>query len=257
MNTKTTKLSQISNAIFFASIIFCLFFLWCNYYIKSIKISFISSIIVFVAFLVIYVPIKNLFTKKKTKSKLELESFNNFKLQLQLSQCDCIVNLLKSYLQISSHKKLNSNHYLINNSFDLFICTEENLEPTKIYNCIQNRVTNKIKVLTLEPLTIPFELKNVEIEVINSEQIYKYSKDNNINTLEQINLKKKQKYRLKDIICVVLCKEKSKNYWWLGFLLLFSSLFTPFSTYYIIFSTILFVLALVSRFDFIFKSKNN
>lgn len=255
MNTKTTKLSKISNTLFLSSIIFCLFFLWCNYYTKNLKLSLISSIIVFFAFLIIYIPIKLAVSQKKTNKKKEIEKFDNFKLQLQYSKSSNILKLIEKELNINNYQKISDNHFFVNNSFDIYIYTSVH---TPVENIIQNRISDNIYILCLEKISIPVHINNINITILDSVYLFKLLDSDIPNTLDKVITIKKPKYRLKDIVCIVLCREKSRNYFWLGVLLLFSSLFTPFSTYYIIFATILFILSLISRFNSIlFKPKTN
>lgn len=254
MDFKSSHFSKVSNTIFLASIIFCLFFLWCNYCTKNINISFISSIIVFVAFLIIYIPIKIHHENKKKSLKSNKSKFEYFKLQLQYTQIEYILLFLKDYLKIDKCEHVSYNHYYINDSFDLYIClfNDNDFLLSNIFSC---RKSSLIKILSPEIFDIPISIENVNIEFINLNELYKYSEQNNIEYLTKININKKPKYSPKDLLCIVLCKEKSKNYFWLGVLLLFSSLFTPYSTYYIVFSSILFIMSLISRFNFPFQSK--
>lgn len=255
MDYKITKLSQISNTLFFASIIFCLFFLWCNYYTKNINISFLSSIIVFFAFLILYIPLKIHIKNKKNNIKKNKENLEYFKLQLQYSKETTLVNTLNKYLNTDNFQKISSNHYFVNNDYDLFIYKSH--ENTKIEQFFTTRISNNIKILTLEQLDFPIKIKDVNITFLDLNDFYREYIEKFNGELETVETKIKPKYGLKSILRIVLCKEKSKNYFWIGFLLLFSSLFTPYSTYYIIFSSILFIMSLISRFNFAFEFKKN
>ncbi len=257
MNYKTTILSKVSNTIFYASIVFCIFFLWCNFYTKNVNISFISSIIVFTAFLIIYIPIKLHKTNKSKISQSKKDKFDYFKLQIKYSQNSTILEVLKKYLNITSYKQISPSHYLINNQFDFFIIKNKDITNSEIENIFSNRQSSDIQILSLEIFNIPINLKNVKIAFIELEDLHNFYIQNNLHHLENIELQKKPKYSIKDILRIVLCKQKSKNYFFIGVLLLFSSLITPYSTYYIIFSSLLFIMAFVSRFDFNFNSKKS
>ena len=138
---------------------------------------------------------------------------------------------------------------------DLFICLQENISPNDIQSIYQNRETNEIIIVCLSKFDLLYNIENMNVTFLDLQSLYLFYQENNINTLLCVNQIKKPKYRIKDIFCIVLNKEKSKSYFWLGIVLLFSSLFTPFSTYYIVVSTILFLLSLFSRFNKIFNKK--
>lgn len=255
METKTTKLSKISNMLFLTTIIFCLFFLWCNFYTKSLKISFFSSIIISICFLILFVIISNYLSKRKSKSIEKTNSIEKFKLNLMYSQVSNVLNLLKTMLNFTSNKEIEKNHFLLDNQKDLFIFLQESISQNDIQSIFQNRQKNEIIIVSISKFDLPINIDKITIEFIDLQSLYLFCQENSINTLQCVNHIKKPKYRLKDIFCIVLNKEKSKSYFWLGIVLLFSSLFTPFSTYYMVFATILFLLSLFSRFNKIFNKK--
>lgn len=245
METKTTIFSKISNFLFLILIIFCLTFLWINYYIKSIKLSFISAILICSAFIIIYQPTKQFINKKKSKKNKELNDFNNFKLQISYCKYTDIIDILKDYLNIKNYKQISENHFFINQTYDLFFYDNN----SNIKDIFRQRKSSNIKIFAFSEIKLDIKANNIDIEIINLDTLYKINNIANYNIPNIINIKKTNKYSLKDIFCIVLCKEKSKSYFWLGLLILFSSLLTPFNSYYIIYSTILFFLAIFSRFN--------
>lgn len=259
MNIKTTKLSKISNIIFCGTISFCLFFLWCNYYTKNIRISFFSAIIAMLATIII----ATLITIKLVKnSKLQSDSdnaYNNFRIRFSYSKIRSKLLLLKNIINFSSYKKISDYHYLIDKSSDLYFFedSDTNIDYLQI---LQTHNTNNIIIVCSKISSCELDCSDINLTYFETKKIYDLLKSTQneqlINKyLDNIKLKNKPKYRLKDIICIVLNKQKSKSYFWLGFVLLFSSLFTPFSNYYIIVATIMFLLAIISRFSNLFLKK--
>ena len=171
------------------------------------------------------------------------------------SQVSNVLNLLKTMLNFTSNKEIEKNHFLLDNQKDLFIFLQENISQNNIQSIFQNRQKNEIIIVSISKFDLPINIDKITIEFIDLQSLYLFCQENSINTLQCVNHTKKPKYRLKDIFCIVLNKEKSKSYFWLGIVLLFSSLFTPFSTYYIVVATILFLLSLFSRFNKIFNKK--
>lgn len=252
METKVRKLSQLSNFIFFASVIFCLAFLWCNYSVKNIKISLISSIIITISILIITLSIKQIKSKNSHIKKSNAQAFENFKLNLQYCKNSEILNII-CCPQIANALQSKSPHHYHTNVFDIFILINTD-DICKAYN---ERTTNNIIIITNRNIQIPVHSESLQIKVIDDNDLFILTKEKNFKFQNQFNNKKTKKYSLKDILCILLCKAKSKSYFGFALLLLFGSLFTPFSTYYIVFSSVFFALSLFSRFNIYFNKNPN
>ncbi len=248
METKVRKFSYLSNFIFLASTMFCLAFLWCNYYIKNIKISLISSIIITISILIISISIKQMRGKKLQLKKSNAQAFENFKLHLQYCQNSEILEII-CCPQILNKLQAKSPYHYHTNIFDIFIL----LNTDDIFKAFNERTTNNIIIVTNRNVDIPFRLENLQIKLVNENELYALAKEKDLKFGVLVNHKKTKKYSPKDVLCILLCKEKSKSYFSFALLLLFSSLFTPFGTYYIIFSTFFFVLSLFCRFNKFFN----
>ncbi len=253
MVTKVTKLSKISNSIFIISSVFCLFFLWCNFYIKSIRLSFICSVIAVLAFSIIFFPIITIKNKKMLLNKNNKQNIENFKNYLIYQKNTETLLFLVKLLDIKNYSIITQNHIVANNDTDIYINFNDEVDNQYFINMIQNRNTNNIKFICINSLANITHIKGINFESTNVEKLYKISTEKNIQFDSNIIIENKPKYSIKDILCVVLCKNKSKSYFLLGILLLFSSLFTPFKNYYIIFSSIFILLSIFSRFNTIFN----
>ena len=238
MVTKKTRLSQISNIIFVICVIFCIFFLWCNYYTKNLKVTLFSSIIVSVSTLIILIPVVN-FKNKKAKQKT-----ND-------SKETSLFNFVKNVLTIKTYTKVSNFHYTYNKK-DLYLILDKLVDESDFLKIIRDRKHEDIEVVCISKPKLTNSIKNLNILFWDLDFLKNYI-ELSPQFLDNIKQQKKPKYRLKDILCIVLNKSKAKSYFCFGLILLFSSLFTPFSTYYIIFSTIFFVLSTICRFSTIFK----
>lgn len=252
METKVRKLSHLSNFIFFASVIFCLAFLWCNYYIKNIKVSLISSIIITISILIISISIKQIKSKNLHLKKSNEQALENFKLNLQYCKNSEILNIV-CCPQISNNLHKKSPYHYHTNTFDIFIFINTD-DICKAYN---ERITNNVIIATNQNIDIPVHSESLQIKIISDKDLFILAKEKNFKFQNQFNNKKTNKYSLKDILCILLCKAKSKSYFGFALLLLFGSLFTPFSTYYIVFSSVFFALSLFCRFNKYFNKNPN
>jgi len=251
MNEKeSTKLSQISNIIFLTITIFCLFFLWSNYYTKDLRISLISSFVVIFAFLIIYIPIYIKKRKGSITKKIKEKELKNLSQNLLYSSESHILNLFITLLKDNEpYNIISTNHLLMNNTDIFFLFYHENtinIEFEKIY---KYRKTNNINIYCISKPTQITNVENLKIKFFELEDIYNFLQTNSINFEEQIIVNNKPKINIKTILQAILNKSKSRSYLTIGILLFFSSLFTPFSIYYIVMSTILILLAIFCRFN--------
>lgn len=251
MNTKVTKLSKISNILFLSISFFFLSFLWINYYIKSLKKSFIYSLISSLIFFVIIL----FFNFKKDKKSIDISNKSKhkdyIKIQLLYSNSDKIMKFLIKLYNLENYTLISNNHlYSKNNNSDKFIVFKtEAINQSELENIYKESISQNIEIYCFDDPKNIIELENYNIKFITFNEIYKDCEENNHFPDFSINIKKSTKYRLKDILCVVFCKAKSKSYLWIGILLMFSSLFTPYNIYYIIMSTLLLLMAIYSRFN--------
>ena len=87
---------------------------------------------------------------------------------------------------------------------------------------------------------------------------FKFLKPLNAPIPNSIKLKETQKLKFNQIVATALNKSTSKNYFTSGFIILISSLFIKYKVYYIIFASILFILAYISHFNVWFnKAESN
>lgn len=254
MNSKTTLFSKISNNIFLLTSIFCLFFLWSNIYTKNILKSLYCSLIVIIAFSIIYYPIKFKKTKNKNNNKNSIQKKEYTKIQFLFGNNQKIINFLIKLFQIKDFLTITDTHIVLSEeNLDAFFFFNSNLAEKDIHFVYKNTINQNIKIFCLEYDNTFTKLKNFNLEIIDFEKIYNNCVTNNSYFDLNIDIKKTTKYNFKDILCITLSKDRSKSYFWLAILLLFSSLFTPYNIYYIVFSSILFILAIYSKFNKLFN----
>jgi len=250
METNSTIFSKISNTIFLISSIFMLCFFWCNFYLKNLTHSIFSSLVITSCFCLIYfITRHHVNIKAKTKKTLRLnkEYFIN---QLTFGKANNIQNYIIKLYQITNYKIISAYHIIENSqNIDIFINFNENINQEKIIQLIQNSKNTIIDIYCSSHDKTIITPDLYQLNFYTVDDIFKKSQIENIPLDLSINIKKSNKLSLKTILCTVLSKSKSKNYFLLSLLLLFSSLFTPYNVYYIICSTILILLSIYSRFN--------
>jgi len=249
---KKTKFSQISNVIFLTTSIFILFFIWVNYYTRNLTRSIFSAILVTITFLILYTICNKVKINRNQKTLSKTARLDNLCNTLLYEKSDIINQQIIDHLFPNSHfQKLSTNHYIIDNQ-DVYFCFDPNpITISQIATLIQNRTTDNLILYCIR--------HNNELPLPSNICINIYTINDIIDKIESpltnkiISIQNKPKLRLKDILCVVCNSSRSKGYLGFGTLLIISSLFTPFSTYYIITGTILIIMSIFSRFNKIFN----
>lgn len=254
METKITKLSQISNVIFFVSAVYFLNFLWLEYYLHSIKKAFwLSFLTTAIASTIVYF-IKKYFGSKKKSQTLVAKEKEILKTQLIWGNEDEISKYLMELFELKPTKIANSNHYVLSDKSEVFFnFNPSGLDIENLSKIIRCSHSSKVTIFCVSH--IPFcKISNKEITLITLEEIYSRQKKLSSQIVTNITIENKAKYSLKTILCIALNKNRTKNYFWSSILLIFMSLFTPYNVYYLIVSTALMLLSIYSRFNTRFNS---
>lgn len=251
MQYKKTLLSQISNYCLLLIVITILSFIWINYYVRNLKISLVSSIIILITFCIIYFPTISIFNSKNFKKKERLKKITQLKNELIFGSALDNAKIISKYLNIELIPTKNPNHYKHNNQ-DVFIAFEKNIITEEdIIKILKSRTSNNITIYCIEK-DYNINIESINLNIITIDKIQSFIiKDNKFTSMYQP--KKSAKFTAKDYICIILNKNRSKSYFGFGLLLIISSLFTIYHIYYIIMGTILLILSIFSRFNIFFN----
>lgn len=250
MNIKQTYLSRISNTLFLIGIVFFINLIWINYYLKNINKSIISSIIISLTFCLVFFIIKKIATNKKRNKINASSNIENLKKQLLFGKDNKIITHLCKAFEIIDLTSINNNHFVDNkNKIDYyFMFFTPIINENDMVYIIKNAEYKNIKVFCIDTPQFP-SITNYTIEVFDTKKISKKLKEQNIFIDNYINIQKKPKLSINDVMCVVFNRKQSKQYFLFGIMLIFTSLFSPYIIYYNIVGTLLLLLSLYSRFN--------
>ena len=245
MNTKITIFSKISNYFFIFSIVFILSFIWTNYYNHKIINSLILAILITFLSIIIYTPIKIKINKNQKLNINKQRIKDNIKSQLLYGNLQYNVSYLLALFNINIIEKINPTHYISEKNEDIIFILEDDQIDKHIKYCNKE----KIIIFTINN-NLLFEYPNKTIEIYNYLDIYTQITKLNSLPVISVNTEKSRKYSAKDIFRIILNKHQAKQYFQMGILTLFLSLFTLFPIYYIVIGTILIILSVISKFNY-------
>ena len=252
INIKQSKFSKISNLIFLTATTFIISFIWINYYIKSIKYSFISSLIISLCFFTIYLVFKY-YQNRIYSNTLDInKKTENLKFYLLYSNYKEIKHTISSAYKLNdliSTKDLN--HYIDSKyKKDIyFIFNKETIDKEDIISVYKTRIYNDIEIFCIDQISEYPLIEDININCHNLLDIKSKIIENDVNIINTIQLKKTAKPTIKSILCIIFNKSKSKQYFFWGLTLIIISGFTAFYVYYNIIGSILLLLSLYSRFN--------
>ena len=268
MNKLTKTISEIIKLICLTGI----FFVWINFYIrKPFESLIIASLLAFFINLIIIAISRKRQNIYNLKSK-EIKEIEEKSKILLFSDPKFVLNFFEKTLKLKFPEvKRNNNYFIVLNQdsktifypfYSKFTLQKDDL--LNIINNIEKINFEKDKIIIFandyspETTTIQSSLKKNCIIIFDKVQTYKKIFEN-LNSFPEnpnINLKETTiKLNKQDLLNIAFNKKKSKHYLFSGLILLFFSLFSNFDIYYAIFSSLLFILAIFSRYNFKYNKK--
>jgi len=266
------KLTKISSEIIKFICLVGIFFVWLNFYIKKPVESLILAVL-----LSIFVDlVLNLILKKKqdryqVKNK-ELKDITLKSQTLLFSGEKFVLEFFENTLKLKFPvlKKSNKYFFIDNSNAKTFFCpfySKFSLSKDDLLEII-----NKIETLNLEKdkliiFTVGYSQdvnlilnsfpKN-SIIIFDEVATYKkfFQKLNSFPVNEQLIINPRSlKLSKQELLNIAFNKQKSRHYLFSGLILLLFSYFANFDIYYVIFSTLLFMLAIFSRYNYKYNKK--
>lgn len=258
------KIRKIISNIFKYTLYISLFFIWINYYYSNIIFSFLISIVLSV----ICDLIIGVFIKKRNKHALissqEKQLINDFSIQFLSSTKYQNINYFCSLFNNPNTKKTKEYFIIENTTFVPSYSKQEitNDDVFQIYRTINIKTKNLVVLCKSASSEAKILAKNIEnynfVILTENDVFFKFLKPLNACIPKSINFKKTKKLKFKEFLSIALNKNTSKGYFTSGFIILLSSLIIKYKIYYIIFASLLFILAYISHFNVWFnKSESN
>lgn len=266
-----TKISVFLNEVFKYVVVFFLLFAWINFYyhhfIASVMIAVLLSAIICYFLTTIYYKKQNkTITSNQDRKKMKelstqfifndlsenLNFFNEvFKrknIETKLGKYNLILypNTAHAILFLPYFSLERISESIIVNTYKQL--TETNTKKALI--CC-NQANSQAKQLASS-------LKNAEIVIYEENDIYVHLlKPLNFYPDKKIMFKENKNMNVKLFLNMLVNKRNTKHYFYGGILLLFTSLFIGFGNYYLIFSSVLFILSLLSFYSDKLFTKNS
>ena len=243
------KIVNIVDLIFIALATLLIIFAWVQFFVKNILLSLFISVILSIAILLVV----NYFKSKKQQKKQALfasqTKFLKFKLAIQTMSNVNLIKLVKKLIPSPATTTTKGDIRFIKDEVmylvTFFYCYEltsaKLMDLIKTKNCFHLVVFCSTFSKDAEQISASF--KNKHITLISLEQLYSLCDKKGIEVdLSNINLSK-SKATISTALKGILSRHNSKGYFISGLVILFTSLLIPYRIYYVIVSSILFVLS--------------
>lgn len=259
-----TNLAKFLNESFKYIIVFCISFIWCNFYYHNFLGCIIASIII--SSLVCYF-LSKIFYKKNEKK--ELKNKKNKEAQNAITQLlfynkESLNHYFYSVFKFSHECAIKSkNGIIINNTmvvpiFSPELLVSEYLETYKIFKLTENKkliiLTNKISDELTNFLS---NFESMNIQILDGEEVY-YKIIEPAKKLPEnlVKFKSAKKLKLNQLVEIAFNRKNAKGYFVSGLFVMFASLFYSFSLYYQICGSLLFAFSLFSFYNKTFNKTN-
>ena len=253
---KKFKFLKTFDALFRIFIIFLACFVWCRYFIENLWISLVVTVII-----TLFIDFGLNFIKSKKQKKKNIFEEENTKIQQYINtfifsepsyNVDFFYDLAKTKHQAQKKSEyieiINSSKKII--LYPCFLYRDLNTDDlVHIYNKKKKDTPQRLIICTntldnnAEKLA---EKLPIEIYILDGNQTYEKLLNKYNHFPCQTKLKNENKVKFKDLLSYALNKKRTKGYLIASVILLISSVFVSFKIYYLIMSSLLLILALVS-----------
>lgn len=252
----TTKLSYFLDVIFYFLVIFFVSIIWLRFHLhSSTTIIILSVLIALISSLILY-KIKDVKKNKIINSKQEMQQIKNFTIEMmyltEKEQCEklcLLLNIPKTCIKKNFifYKNIAIKPFYLKNELS-------NVDIIKTISQLNNNEVEKLILCApnFDQSCNNFynQKNNMRIFLINEIDIFNY-------VLKPINYKSnllfkpeiKRKQHFKQLISIAFNNKRTKGYFFSAFILFLCSLVFRYNIYYIVLSSILFIFALISKFN--------
>ncbi len=258
-----SKVAIVIDSVFISLICGLVGYSWCNFYTKNMFTSLLCGLtLVFLSIAVCYFVSKRYLRKQNITKELKNIAQNIYN-KLPFCTTHKQTNWLKQCIY-PQNNALVFEDFLYFNGYVIYNALLEKIDENKIPFIIRN-IANNLKELAFESITILCDDQtkqattfcsslNIKIELLDKfKAIKKYNL--NPNLLQSDIYIKKETKNFKFLINYALSPNRTKSYFTLGLILVFSSFFVLYKIYYLIFGSVLLIMCIITLFLHL-KSKN-
>lgn len=239
------KIVNLIDKLFVTFTSFLIIYAWLNFYVRDLISTLILSIIFSFAttYLIFYLSNKKQSKKHLAQEKKQLidKTFLAYKLtptkdKLKLISkifcTDLDYKIVKNVLTFSNAKS----------SYSIVVFDNKILQQDDLLNLLSTyEIKTKNLIVICENFSTAINckiLKNLNIQIIDKDSLFlNYFEPNNIYPNCDILDDTVFKPNIKNLYKKLFQAKKSKQYFWLGFLMIFTSFILPFKIYYLLFGS--------------------
>lgn len=249
------KVINLFDKIFVTVSIFLIIYLWINFFLRNLFLTFILSLVFSFACVFLLFYFFNKKHEKKIFNKNYLKDVEEKFLAFRLMSKNEKLYFLSKILKKDHDTKTEKNYVrYIKHNFTIKIFVATHIEKISEYDLI-NLIEGVENVDVIQIVCNDFSpnintqiLANCKIEFITKRKLYDdfFLKYATFPNCEKINTKLEKK-KLKEIMKNFFIPQKAKSYFWCGLVLFFSSIILPYHYYYLIFATILLLFSVICK----------
>ncbi len=250
---KNLRFSNVVDFIFFNLTLFLIFFAWTRFIFKSVTIALVLTFSLLIAINIIK-SIRHYLKSNKTASlKIKTSDLENRMLVLFCKSKLEQIDLFTSFYDKEKIECIIENLIIFKDSSAISVNFSQKKEPQEsflktIYKARINNI-NKLIILCYEVNKqdkIFFEnLKDINVSIYEKEDVYTKFLIKKPSFENYFEVKSGSKIKFKQLLTLSIDKSKAKGYFFSGLLIFFCSLIVRYNIYYVIMSSIMFLLALL------------
>lgn len=257
-NSKDFSIFKIFATLSRLFIFFMLSFVWTRYFIKNLTVALLSATLITLCldFLL------RLFNKSRNKKNIlatsEKDLIESCALAFLFNDDKGNIDFFSKLLKHEQKDFEKKSRYIVIKNCDnkqilLPFFTFNKFSADDLICCInQTKKENAQKLIIctneIDSSTTRLASKiSVNVIILDKESIYeKLLKPNNSFPEKKVEITNTAKMKLQDFLAYALCKKRTRGYLLASFVILLSSFIVRYNIYYVIFSTVLLLLSLVS-----------
>lgn len=253
------KPSIIFDFLFFNIAFFLIIFAWTNFLIRQKIFSLILTLTIVAGLNIIKIIYNKFFGKKNNKNDTKNKDNDLYMLSLISNSQEENQQLFLKILTKNEPQKTNLYNFIkFKNDKNKAICfdfTSLILKQENALKLILFAKNNNIDELIILCCQCPSKdklfyenLKDIKIKIFEKDEICSnFFSKSNIYPEKKFEPKNIEKIRFKNLVKISLDRNKSKNYFISGLLIFFCSLIVRYNIYYVIISSLMFFLSIISR----------